>query len=82
MEETKHEDVQSMFELILAKLDVIDDHVKSVKQELKELQASLEFAHGESKDLKEENKALKKWKDTNKIKNVGRTEFYLNKSYH
>ena len=62
LEGTKHEDVQSMFELILGKLDklnVIDDRVKSVKRELKELRASLEFAHGEIKDLKEENKALK-----------------------
>ena len=40
MEETKHEDVQSMFDLILGKLDVIDDRVESVEQELKELRAS------------------------------------------
>ena len=60
---TETSSVTSMFDMImtkLGKLDIIDNRMKSVEQELKEMKHSLEFVHAEVKDIKDENEKRKK----------------------
>ncbi len=60
---TETSSVTSMFDMImtkLGKLDIIDNRMKSVEQELKEMKHSLEFIHAKVKDLKDENEKRKR----------------------
>ena len=59
----KLSEIYSMLKTVMAKLDTLDDgnkRIVNVEQDAKELKSSIEFAHAEVKDLKEEVERSKK----------------------
>ena len=62
-EEVKLADIHNLIQIMMQKLDkleLIEGRLKSVESDLKEVKGSIEFAHAEVVDLKEENKMRKK----------------------
>jgi hypothetical protein len=64
-EEVKLADIHNLIQIMMQKLDkleLIEGRLKSVESDLKKVKGSIEFAHAEVVDLKEENK-IRKIKD-------------------
>ena len=69
----KLSEIYSMLKMVMAKLDTLDDikkRIVNVEQDVKDMKSSIEFAHAEGKDLKEEVERSKKSDNENRMRMV------------
>ena len=83
--EVKLEDIHAMMQIMMKKLDkleLIEDRIKNVESDLKDVRESIDFAHAEVEDLKEDQK-IRKIKDEEirvKVEKLEQENIALNNS--
>ena len=84
LNEVKFEDIHAMMQIMmkLAKLELIEDRIKNVESNLRDVRESIDFAHAEVKDLKD-NQKIRKIKDEEirvKVEKLEQENIALNNS--